>query len=257
MLAYILAESWAARHENLLVAAAALVVTAITVWAVDRWLAHRVVDAARRVAGGELSPAADTRIRVVRRALNAVIIVLGLTVAISQFGRLSSIASALLASSALVAAVIGFAARQPVANAVAGLVLATTQPVRVGDLVTIGDYRGTVTDVRLTSTVLRLAGGADVIVPNEMFVGGAVRNDSRPGTPIVPEVDLWLGHDTDPAAARTAIAAALPGVEVVVADTTPEGYRLVLIAEAVAATERVGREQALRTAALDAVRGGA
>lgn len=250
----ILADSWLSRHDNLIVAFAAIILTVVALRLVDRWIGRKLLDTAARVAGRDLSPTADTRLRIMRRLIDAAIVVIGLTVAISQFARLGSLASALFASSALVAAVIGFAARQPVANAVAGVVLAASQPVRVGDIVTFQDQSGTVEDVRLTSTVVRTATGAHLIVPNETFVTGIVRNDSLPGTPIRPEADVWLPHGVDAVAACAAVVAAQDGLQAVVAETNTEGFRLAVTASPVPAAARAGREAELRLAALDAVR---
>ena len=55
--------------------------------------------------------------------------------------------------------VVGFAARQTLANAIAGILLAITQPIRIGDLVTFEDETGEVEDVRLTYTYMRLDDG--------------------------------------------------------------------------------------------------
>jgi small-conductance mechanosensitive channel len=53
-----------------------------------------------------------------------------------------------LASSAIAAAIVGFAARQTIANAIAGVILAITQPLRIGDHVTFEGESGVVEDVR-------------------------------------------------------------------------------------------------------------
>jgi small-conductance mechanosensitive channel len=98
-----------------------------------RGRAHRLPHA---LGGRELSPMLDTRLRFLRRVIEAAIIVLGLAVAVAQFTSLNRLAATVLASSAIAAAVIGFAARQVLANAIAGMVLAVTQPLRIGDLVT-------------------------------------------------------------------------------------------------------------------------
>ena len=76
----------------------------------------------------------------------------------------------MLASSAVLGLVVGFAARQTLANAIAGIQLAITQPVRVGDLVTFEEETGVVEDMRLSYTVLRLDDGRRLIVPNERLV---------------------------------------------------------------------------------------
>ena len=73
----------------------------------------------------------------------------------------------MLASGALAAAIIGFAARQTLANVVAGIMLAITQPLRVGDWVTFEEHYGVVEDVRLNFTVLRTASDQRIVIPNE------------------------------------------------------------------------------------------
>jgi small-conductance mechanosensitive channel len=250
----IIADSWVDRHDGLLVALGAVLATVLALWIVDHWFGRQVLRGAAKVAGGDLSPSADTRLRILRRVIDAAIVVIGLTIAISQVAALGSLTSALFASSALIAAVIGFAARQPVANAVAGIVLAATQPIRIGDLITVLGESGVVEDVRLTSTVVRTASGAHLVVPNETLVQNVVRNESRAGTPIAPEVDVWLPHGVDVAAARAAVAAIEDDVTASVAETTTEGFRLFVTAPAVPVSARKAREAELRLGALDAVR---
>ena len=69
------------------------------------------------VAGGALSAVADTRLRLVRRLVFATIIVLGLALALAQFPSVKRVATGVLASSAVLGLVVGFAARQTLANA--------------------------------------------------------------------------------------------------------------------------------------------
>ena len=71
-----------------------------------------------------------------------VIVLLGGLFALSQFGGLNRLATGVLASSAIVAAIVGFAARQTLANLVAGVMLTIAQPLRIGDQVTVEDDIG-------------------------------------------------------------------------------------------------------------------
>ena len=73
-----------------------------------RGRAHKLPDA---LGGTELSPMLDTRLRFLRRAVEAAIIVVGLALALAQFTSLDRLAATVLASSAIAAAVVGFAAR--------------------------------------------------------------------------------------------------------------------------------------------------
>ena len=111
-------------------------------------------------------------------SLYAAIIMLGIAVALSQFTGINRLAASLLASGAIAAAIVGFAARQTLANFVAGIMLAITQPIRVGDWVSFEDQYGVVEDVRLNYTFLRTPGDQRVVIPNERLASGILRNDT-------------------------------------------------------------------------------
>ncbi len=74
------------------------------------------------------------------------------------------------------------------ANAIAGMVLAVTQPLRIGDLVTFEGETGTVEDVALTYTWLRTGSDARLIIPNERLAAGVLRNDSIRSPTVALEV---------------------------------------------------------------------
>ena len=182
---------------------AALVLVAI-VHRVMRGRVHKLPDA---LGGAELSPMLDTRLRFLRRVVEAAIIVVGLALALAQFTSLDRLAATVLASSAIAAAVVGFASRQVLANAIAGMVLAVTQPLRIGDLVTFEGETGTVEDVSLTYTWLRTGSDARLIIPNERLAAGVLRNDSIRSPTVALEVSAWLAPDADETAALAAVEA--------------------------------------------------
>ena len=206
-------------------------------------------------AGGQgLRPVLDTRLRFLRRAVEAFIVVVGVALAVAQFTDLDRLAGTVLASSALAAAVVGFASRQVLANAVAGVVLAITQPLRIGDVVTFEDETGTVEDVTLTYTWLRTSSDARTIIPNERLAAGVLRNDSIRSPTVALEVPLWLSPDADEAAAVAVLETLPDSVTVRVAEVTESAARVVVAGPAVAPGERHAREAALRAAALRALR---
>src|SRR5918999_1179910 len=141
---------------------------------VDRALKRRGKRLSSAVAMGDLSPVATTRLRLVRRLVFALIIVIGLAIVALQFPSVKRVATTLLASSAVLGIVVGFAARATLANAVAGIMLAVTQPIRLGDLVTFEEETGEVEDVRLTYTYIRLDDGRRLIIPNEMLAQSSI-----------------------------------------------------------------------------------
>ena len=92
--------------------------------------------------------------RLIRRLVFVAIMVIGAALALSQFDKLERLANGILASSAVLGLVLGFAARQTLANLVAGILIAITQPIRIGDTVTIEDETGRVDDLTLSYTYI-------------------------------------------------------------------------------------------------------
>jgi len=251
----ILAESFFQRYDNELTAALSLLVAGALIY-----LVHRVTRRSRALrsalAPEGLDPVIDTRLRLIRRLIEAGIAVLGIAIALSQFAALDRLATSILASGALAAAVVGFAARQTLANAVAGVMLFISQPVRIGDLVTFEGQTGTVEDVRLTYTWLRTPDDVRVIVPNERLVAGVIRNDSIISPSVVAEISVWLPAHADAERACELIKEALgEDGDVYMADMDPEGrIRLTVTGTAGAAHDRGAREAELRALCLRTLR---
>jgi small-conductance mechanosensitive channel len=248
------AESWLHRYSGLFTAIGILLAAGIAVVAVDRVLVRRAARLALVVTGGEgLSRDAATRLRFARRVLEAIIIFLAVALALSEFHSLDRVGHALLASSAITAAVVGFAARQTLANGVAGVLLAIVQPIRIGDLVTFEGETGTVEDVGLTYTWLRTGADARLLIPNERLAGGILRNDSIRSPTVAIEVSVWLAPDADEGHALEALRA-LDGVRARIAESTHEGMRILVMADPSPPSERMAREAELRALALGTLR---
>src|SRR5215210_4434509 len=205
---------------------------------VDRTIAKRGGRVRELVGGGEISPATETRLRVIRRLVYALIVFIGIAIAASRFEEVSSVAKGVLASSAVLGLVIGFAARQTLANAIAGILLAITQPIRIGDLVTFEEQTGVVEDVKLTYTYIRLDDGRRLIVPNERLAQSSVLNHTILDPRVQVEVSVWLPPDADLDQAMELIRDEHAGIEVSVAEVDKEGVRLSATTWASAPSER-------------------
>jgi small-conductance mechanosensitive channel len=228
----------AASTSDWIDAGIAMLVAAVIAKLIDYVIAKRGQTVGELVAGGELSPAATTRLRVIRRLITAVILLIGAAIAASNFPELSSIAKGILASSAVLGLIVGFAARQTLANAIAGILLAITQPIRIGDLVTFEEQTGEVEDMKLTYTFIRLAEGPRLIVPNERLAESSVLNHTIMETRVQVEVSVWLPPDADLDKAMELIADEETGISASVAETDKDGVRLSATTWASSAAER-------------------
>ncbi|MDP9401165.1 MAG: mechanosensitive ion channel family protein [Actinomycetota bacterium] len=247
-----LAESFFTRHANELTAVATLLVALALVVLVNRQARRSAQELRARLD----DPVVDTRLRIVRRLVETAIAVVGIAAALAQFTALDRVAASLLASSAIAAAVVGFAARQTLANGVAGILLAVTQPVRIGDLVTFEGETGTVEDVRLTYTYLRTGSDARLIVPNERLAAGIIRNDTIVSPSVAAEVAIWLPAHADVDRAMRLLTGE-EAQEVRAVEMDPDGrVQLSVSGLACPPQERLAREADLRAECLRRLRSG-
>lgn len=244
-----LATSFWTDNNDLVTAVTAVVLAVLLVAALRRAFAGRGRKLAEAVSRGELSPEVDTRLRLVERLIYAVVLLIGISIALSQFEGVKSIGEKLLASGAIAAAIVGFAARQTLANVVAGVMLAITQPVRVGDWILFEDEYGAVEDITLTFTFLRTNSERRVIIPNEKMASSVLRNDTLRVPVVGTEASVWLPPEAD---AQRALEVLGEGASV--AEVTFEGTRLVASGEKVAPADKAKTEAALRAATLAKLR---
>jgi small conductance mechanosensitive channel len=217
----------------------------ILAFVVDRAFSRRATEIAEAVTRGQLSRETATRITFVRRVIYSVILLAGVAIALSQFHGVDQLTASLLASGVVAAAIIGFAARQTLANTVAGLMLAITQPLRVGDWVTFEGHYGVVEDVRLNYTFLRTAGEKRLIIPNERLAAGILENQTLHGDAVGLDVTVWIPPGADAARALEVLRAE-SGADVWVAEAVPWGVRLAVGGDPVPAAEHAAAEADLR-----------
>src|SRR5437588_10080035 len=172
--------------HRLLIVAAVVVLAAVVAKLVD-W----------RMSRRELPPQAVTRYRVLRRSVMAGIVTVGLLSALLVIPQVRAVAAGILASSALVGLVVGLAAQRPLANFISGIVIAFTQPLRLGDRVSVDDTDGTVEEIGLTYTLIRTDDNARLVIPNEKLASDTIRNSTIVSREKLAEVTVQVPLDRD------------------------------------------------------------
>jgi small-conductance mechanosensitive channel len=113
-----------------------------------------------------------------RRLLALIVFLVVVAIVLSQFTELKRLAAGILASTAVLGLIVGFAAQHTIANMVAGVQLAVTQPIKIGDRVTYEEVEGRVTDITLSYTYVDPGDGSSFVIPNQLLVEGIVHNRS-------------------------------------------------------------------------------
>lgn len=112
-------------------------------------------------------------------------------------------------TSAVGAAVVGFALQDTLGNAISGLAIQIDRPFRVGHWITVGQFEGLVAEITWRATKLRTKSGNLVIVPNNIVAKEAINNYSVPDVPTRLSFEVGASYSTPPNVTKDAVLAAL------------------------------------------------
>ena len=216
--------------------------------------AARVID--RRMAASNRSPQTITRYRVLRRSITAAIVAFGVLSALLVIPQVRTLAGALLASTAVIGLVVGFAAQRTLGNFVSGLMIAFTQPLRIGDWIEVaGEEAGTVEEIGLMYTFIRTHDNTRVVIPNEKLASDTIRNSTIRSPAKFAQVTVQVPPTTDLGTLVEALRSEASGARDEVFVSSLEGSPTLTLrvwTESEAAAERL--EQDLRVRVHDRLR---
>jgi small conductance mechanosensitive channel len=160
-------------------------------WVYGRWEQRRA----------ESDPAAAARRRTtfsfLQRVLVAIVAAIGVWSVLTIFPQTDEVARAVLASSAVLAVFAGLALNTPLGNLGAGVLVAFTQPLRLGDRVTVGDQTGFVEQINLIYTELVTDDDRRIFIPNTQLTTTAIVNRTikDPRRTVTASLPIRLGAD--------------------------------------------------------------
>lgn len=144
-----------------------------------------------------------TQVGLLRRILVLAIVLLAVGAALTRIPGLRILGTGLLASAGVIGIIISIGAQRPLANLVAGVQLALTQPVRVGDAVVIEDEWGTVEEITLTYVVIRVWDQRRLVLPIAHLFEKPFQNWTRTSAQVVGTVFLHLDFAAPVSAIRS------------------------------------------------------
>lgn len=174
------------------------------------WIAYAVVRALAAVLDHRADMAHDlaakrshrTRIAILSRTAIFVIVVVTIGMMLLSIPVVRQVGVTLMASAGIAALFVGAAAQPALKSLIAGLQMAITEPLRIGDLVVIDGQTGRVEEIRMSFVVLRLWDERTAIVPTARFLDNTFENWSRASEVLSGAVLLQLDPMTDVAAVR-------------------------------------------------------
>ena len=99
---------------------------------------------------------------------------------------------ALLGGAAAIA--VGFGSQQLVNNLISGIILLFERPIRIGDIIDVGTYAGTVTSIGTRCSQLRRADGVEILIPNSVILQGTVVNWTLTDSHVRQEILVGINY---------------------------------------------------------------
>lgn len=149
----------------------------------------------------------ETQAQVLRRLTQAIVIVVGVVAIIGTFEVARQAMTTVLASAGVLSVIAGLAAQQTLGNVFAGLQLAFTDAIRVGDVVVAGDKQetGSVEEITLSYVVVRIWDERRLIIPCRYFTQTPFENWTRRAAAQLGTVELKLDWSAPMTLIRTKV----------------------------------------------------
>jgi hypothetical protein len=138
-----------------------------------------------------------------RRIAVTLIVVITISVMLMTFPTIRHIGESMLASAGLAALVAGFAARSTLSNFAAGIQVAFTQPIRIGDAVVVEGEWGWIEEINITYVVVRIWDLRRLVVPVSYFIEKPFQNWTRSTADLLGTVFLYADFSLPVDAVRT------------------------------------------------------
>ena len=136
----------------------------------------------------------NTQVRVLLRAVDAMIALFTIGAALMTFGPVRQYGVSLFASAGVAGIVAGLAARPVLSNLIAGVQLAMTQPIRIDDAVIVEGEWGTIEEITSTYVVVRVWDLRRLIVPLSYFIEKPFQNWTRESSALIGVVFFYLDY---------------------------------------------------------------
>lgn len=143
-----------------------------------------------------------TQVRVLRRVMATLITIVTVAAALMTFDSVKQYGISLIASAGAAGIIVGLALRPLLTNLFAGIQIAITQPIRIGDAVIVENEWGWVEEITGTYVVIKLWDWRRLVVPLAYFLERPFQNWTRQSTDLIGTVMLWVDYSVPVAPLR-------------------------------------------------------
>ena len=137
----------------------------------------------------------NTQIILLRRVTVLVVVIIAAALMLMTFPSVRHIGTTLFASAGVMGLVVGIAARPALANLIAGVQIALTEPIRIDDVVVVEGEWGRIEEIGSTYVVVRIWDLRRLVLPLSYFIEKPFQNWTRVTTDILGTVFLYADYN--------------------------------------------------------------
>ncbi len=136
----------------------------------------------------------QTQMRVLSRILSVVAVIVGVAAALMTFDTIKQLGASILASAGITGLIVGLAAQKVIANFLAGLQIAFTGPINIGDVVVIEGEWGRIEEITTTYVILKIWDERRLIVPFSKIIDSTFYNWSRSSSEVLGTIYIYADY---------------------------------------------------------------
>ena len=188
---------------------------AVVIFILGRWVAKILIRLFRKAAGKRAVDPTVTDFTA--NLLYYILLLVVIVAALSQAGLQMASVIAILGAAGLA---IGLALKDSLSNFAAGIMLVMFRPFRAGDFVDVAGITGTVTQVKIFSTILTTPDNVEITIPNNQVFSNEIKNFT---TNNQRRIDMVIGvsYDDDLKVARRVIEEVLAAEDEILEEPAP------------------------------------
>jgi small-conductance mechanosensitive channel len=160
---------------------------------IDRYVGRLKIDVEDNLQARKMA----TQMRVLKRAVDILIAMLTVGLALMTFDAVRNFGISIFASAGIAGLAVGLAAKPLLGNLIAGVQLAITQPIRIDDSVVVENQWGWIEELTATYVVIRLWDWRRLIVPLSYFLETPFENWTRVSSAIIGSIFFYLDYTAD------------------------------------------------------------
>jgi small-conductance mechanosensitive channel len=150
-----------------------------------------------------------TKVKFIKRLVVIAVVTIAFSLFLLSFQRGREIGLGILTSAGIVSVIVGFAAQKTIANLLAGIQIAFTQPIKIEDVVVVEGEWGRIEEINLTYVVVKIWDLRRMILPITYFVDKPFQNWTRNDASVIGSAHFYLDYHTPVDQLRTYLLAEL------------------------------------------------